>query len=250
MRFWFRLYTGSLYVLVAGGIIILASVFQLFSLVITEEGSLISLGLGIAFSYLAVSILKTVIPFQETFAQTQFDDGRHDVEPDWPWNLVVFILLCTSLVGAGMVAFKMSSSITDYAIHSSYQATISGKDELKLIISLLLNLMYAGAVVTFISATVSGWYLTYQLRKGLRYWLRRWQSYIRFAIANKTFGMTKTFHEWLGNCCVQCYSTEFSVVSKKDDESHIMVCSNCGLKQKNPIVEQKPIEQSAFLQTQ
>lgn len=231
LDFWFRLYTGSLYVLIAGAIVSVASIFQLFSLAVSQDASsLLSLIVGIVLSYVAIKILKTVIPFQEMLAETDFARGRRSIEPEWPWNLIITISLLITGVVSGLIAFHLSSAIVDFSLSSSFQATFSGRDELKFLISLIINSLYAGAVVTFISSVMVIWYLNYRVRKGIRYSIHRIRVYIQYNILIKTGSEEYSFEEWLENCCQQCFSTEYNIVSNtEDDGEKSIICSNCGL---------------------
>lgn len=230
LSFWFQLYTGSLYVLIAGMIIIFASILQLFSLAATQDSSSLSLVVGLLLSYFAAYVLKAVIPFEELLVQTEYNTEGLDLEREWPGNLVVMSLLVVSAVLAIFVIFELSPIIADYSIKSSYQATISGSEELQLLFSSILHLLYAGAIVTLISSVVTGWYLTYQIRKGLRYWFRRSSRCVQFALFSRLFGIDESLEESLGGSCRQCFGDKFQITTvESKDKNPILICSRCGL---------------------
>lgn len=230
LSFWFQIYTGSLFVLIAGMIIIAASLLQLFSLAATQDPSVLSLLVGILLSYFAVYVLKAVIPVEELLVQTEYNTEGHNLEHEWPGNLLVMLLLVFSAVLAAFVIFEISSTVADYPIKSSYQATISGSEELRFIFSLILHLLYAGAIVTLISSVVAGWYLIYQIRKGLRYWLRRINRCVQFALLSRLFGMDESFEEFLGGSCRQCFGDKFQIITiNSKDKDPTLICSKCGL---------------------
>lgn len=248
LGFWFRLFTGSLYVFVAAFIIMIAGIFQIFSIAVsTGEVNFVNLVVSIVLSFYAVKILKTIIPFEEYMAQTEYGiDGTRNVGPDRPGIIILLFLLFFIVVLAGGLAFQISSTLADLSLKSTLRTAQSNGTVIDFALSVILHLLLVGTILTAISGVMVGWYTLYQVRKGVHYWFIRLEMIIKYKLTTLIVNPDEQFHEWIEDRCQQCFGVDFSIIQNDDpDNKPKLLCSRCGLEKGQAVIE-PPVSETNF----
>lgn len=216
-QFWSRVWSGGIYFLIMGALLIGAASFQLVSANLNIDNP-INLVLVVLLSYMAIESIRNVPSFQLFLIQ----EDEPSI-PDWPSNL---LFAGASLILSALmfiVAYRMSPILTALPLSDA----VNSGSILNTLVSLSFHIIFSGILVAGISGLVTIRFSLHPELSGLWRSSRRIMFERVLAFLNY-FGITeKTLEEAIEYRCEECIGYNFQIFENEDGSRQI-VCASCG----------------------